>query len=704
MTGPRSSLALAFAVSALAACGAQPPSLGTSESALTNPPLAVTPFKGDGSPEPGIAVGKNYVFSMSSGRYEVFSRDAIGNVKTTTPALADAALSDSTLFGSIVQQLNGKMFTPDATGGVSPCTLSTIPSDSTLGWDEIGCLDQPYDSDVIYDPVRDRFWIMAHLRNHIYPCSDPTKTEADGWYTTTFDQNQDPSNPTCHQDTTHKLEPKRFIAVAVTHGNSLGQDTENPHNGYYVYVLVDEDGDWPQMMLHGDYLLLDTRSPKTNDAVHVFNATQLANNAHGSPSVLTETEWPFHLQFTTAYDWSQNLPLPVVLDTPIFFVKQPYAPDDPTYLVGGSGTKLVFFAIPPLAGGSSPPAMPTPTMVDVGTTVPFGLNNDTLNRGNFVPGAYQNGKFYWAWPGAENDDYSPGRHTFIRTFRVPLTETTLSGQATLKATTSASDGYLAVTAGETDTTETYELPVVGVNQNNDWVVEFSRYTQDTVPPDVRYLVMYHDQTSFNGSMEIKQGDFLPVGASGKSLYPGSGGNIDTPSVVADPLSPTMMWMSYGVPFSSWNASRYSSVISAIDIGPCAGDHLSIDRFRIGLLGCGGADAWAYAAPLCSPHYHVCSADEWDTYFGATSTPKVPTADYWTSDLLGRSGSVSGACEALSSGGTSCGSMPMHVCTGGTDGFGNTCALTGCGYDGTGDEYFGGCGAPSAGALCCADVP
>lgn len=132
---------------------------------------------------------------------------------------------------------------------------------------------------------------------------------------------------------------------------------------------------------------------------------------------------------------------------------------------------------------------------------------------------------------------------------------------------------------------------------------------------------------------------------------------------------------------------------------CANNKVPDDFFAPKMVGCGGAVGWDARAQLCGPGYHVCAAAEWNARRGSA----VPTGDYWTNDNLQYAG-VANACQAVYSGGTSCGvNRPMRICTGGADKYGNTCTWTGCGLATAQNQYFGGCVAnPTAGTACCAD--
>jgi hypothetical protein len=123
-----------------------------------------------------------------------------------------------------------------------------------------------------------------------------------------------------------------------------------------------------------------------------------------------------------------------------------------------------------------------------------------------------------------------------------------------------------------------------------------------------------------------------------------------------------------------------------------------------MVGCGGSVTWDQRATLCGPGYSPCKASQWANNaqtWEAFSTLPQPSANYWTDDNLGWSGSGPGNCEATTS--SNC-NAPMRVCTPtGTDNYGNVCNWTGCGLNTTTNEFFGGCSNDmTAGTLCCAD--
>jgi len=122
----------------------------------------------------------------------------------------------------------------------------------------------------------------------------------------------------------------------------------------------------------------------------------------------------------------------------------------------------------------------------------------------------------------------------------------------------------------------------------------------------------------------------------------------------------------------------------------------------GLVGCGGAVAWADRDSLCARGYRSATAAQWSAL--NQSTPAItPMHHYWTADSLNLN-VLSGGCSASTSSGSACNpGQPMRLCTAtGSDPEGNTCQWTNCGLDALLPNLnFGGCNTPTAGTLCVA---
>jgi CubicO group peptidase (beta-lactamase class C family) len=113
-----------------------------------------------------------------------------------------------------------------------------------------------------------------------------------------------------------------------------------------------------------------------------------------------------------------------------------------------------------------------------------------------------------------------------------------------------------------------------------------------------------------------------------------------------------------------------------------------------LVGCAGSKPFAQRTELCEKGWTLASAADWQ---GVPAGLASPTHNYWTSDLLGYSGSSQACTVSTDPSYNACaGAQSMAVCTtSGAEASG--CVWHGCGL-GAGTGTFGGC-ASTAGALC-----
>jgi len=108
-----------------------------------------------------------------------------------------------------------------------------------------GCVNEGYDTRVLYDKEHRRFWVESNLRNPIYGSGDES------------------SSHIVVPDWTHLHQ--RFTAVAVSR-------SEDPRDGFHEYVLSSRPGDWPTIGVHGSVLIIGAHGKKN---VHLFDAAKL---------------------------------------------------------------------------------------------------------------------------------------------------------------------------------------------------------------------------------------------------------------------------------------------------------------------------------------------------------------------------------------------------------------------------------------------
>ncbi|MDD5036092.1 MAG: hypothetical protein PHE55_15180 [Methylococcaceae bacterium] len=539
--------------------------------ALDSPPPSIAPFAGEGAPEPAVAVGKRFVYAISTSGYRVYPRRADGSVDTENPVVK-AYTPLANIFQPVITKLN-KQIKYAASSGIQTCPDSLAGSVTNLSkpseekpkatgtLSNVGCIGVPYDADVYYDAQRGLFWIMAHLRPMIWKCKGK-----EGYFSYADDFG------TCHpaDAATLKQMLHRYTAVAVTKASSF--DSENPLNGFRTFVLVDDYGDWPQMMVHDSFLLLNTRNSDTNNRVYVFNANDLAYGKFTpDQAILTVGYTMFDADGTSpgsqgalngpAVDWMNNQDATVNMTTPIFFVKQSGATDGVTYMVAGSGNQLAVFGLKQTLGSTGPIVPVTrvmPAVLDMGGKVPE----------NAVPAAFSKGLLYWAWTVKD-----AGGRPYIRSFRIGVHQAshTWNGVHPIFASNHLSSGYLEADIGVGDTANAYALPVMNVTSSGNIVTLYSRYNSNSpfapVVADLRYAVIPKGQTFYSHSWLLAAGAgnsllCIPASAPPKGAVcpPGKGGVIDVASVVQDPLDPNQIFM--GDAYSN-TGGGYTAIVAAV---------------------------------------------------------------------------------------------------------------------------------------------
>ncbi len=486
------------------------------------PSLLWGPYTGDlHVPEPEIAVGRRFLFQMQSGDFVAYPRDASGVVDFGNGY--HEAITD--VFAGVIQNINAQLDYPPDSG--LHCDANDITD----------CVNEAYDSDVLYDEKRDRFWIMTALRANLYRCnpvdpSDKAPEKATGYYRGVKDDNGVPVD--CHAG--YAKYVTRYLSVAVTSGCARSLcSSEDPSWGFHTAVLAQRYGDWPQFMVHGDWVMLNQREmDRGTSDLFVANADDIASGAYDG-TVLTAPVWkyPGNAFDMEAIDWKTGEKPKVSPTIPIYFTKMNGDNDGLSYLVSADGAKLIVYALAPSQTPGGKPVLIRPAVVDLGSGIPW----------NYVPGAWRDGQLHWAWEAA-----SPTGRTFIQMYRIPVHHShhTVKGERAVFAGTAPEDGFLSARVGEHDT-HSYQMPILNVNSANDVVMEYARFRQGGESPEspgVRFAVLYHDHLLFSPSAVLAAGtgDF-PTDDKDKPIFPGKGGNIDVASVVIDPLNSRRVWMS-----------------------------------------------------------------------------------------------------------------------------------------------------------------
>ncbi|MDB5042873.1 MAG: hypothetical protein JWN27_3599 [Candidatus Eremiobacteraeota bacterium] len=509
----------------LAACEAPPPTPALTVSAIT--------ASGIGAPDPQIAVGHKYVAAIDTGTIVFYDKATMQKVAPGAGfALASNPISASALFKSFFTVMDAQMKLP-----------SNVCDATKPGWDASfdpanpnkaipGCIKEAYDTRVVYDAPRHRFWIASAVRNPLWQCAAGGVNiggykKSDG---TLLDP--DPSNPTnvkCHADWKTSWA-HRFIALAVSQVGANGQ--EDLSKPFHQFALVDDYADWPLLGVHGKFLILTHRD--AGKALSVFDADALANGVKDKTSMQVK---PLATFPSGAFGAGSTAPA-----SPVYLANVHGTAADPFYLVSSNGNALLVSAI--AVGPSGKPKVVPGALVMLAT--PLGLL-----RHNPV---YRSGKLYLTDFACD----TPCTHYDARVMRVPagLNKT----KTAIVATGSGLPGFLSYRMTAPKTKLSYEVPSVEANANGDMIVAFQvgRLPPSTfIPFAVRYSAFYHDKTSISSSALLHGG----VWTNGSPLPgdPGGGGTIDLSGIAVDPSDDRTIWMSHAYS----NGTGYTQIMGAV---------------------------------------------------------------------------------------------------------------------------------------------
>ncbi len=465
--------------------------------------------------DPSVAVGDRYLVVYTAHRYHVRDK-ATGELVAPLSGSEVAPVGDfSTLFSPL--------WAPrDKRGAPNPANINTrlrlvagdplrCDPEDPLGPASPACVREFYDTRVLWDGQRKRFWIESAVRNHLWFC---TRT----------------ATQPCADPKHSATQPRRFIAVAVSR-------TEDPRQGFHRYVLVDEYSDWPKMGLHDRYLLLGHRN-STN--LYVFDADRLAagNPDHG-PVRLAKLD-------------ARAFPGARFLDE----VNQHGPAGDVTLLVGTDGSDhLTMFGL-----WNPDPSRAVAPRVIAGPRVSV-----AARLGSFENNAvYRDGRVYLTMdectPG--HDGCGPRR---IRVLRLPVTVEARDGERALAVTTDPARGYLDATFGGREPDDApgdvadYVKPALDVTAAGDVVVGYARRSfkmRAEQPFELRYSILYHGEAAPRPGVVVRRGTWMEA----PDLDDNGKAGIDLAGAQTDPGDERTVWISHAVAdgqlrwFRQWTAA------------------------------------------------------------------------------------------------------------------------------------------------------
>ncbi|MFT3770876.1 MAG: hypothetical protein QM820_36110 [Minicystis sp.] len=196
--------------------------------------------------DPQVAVGDRYLIVFTAHHYKMFDK------ATGRPLADEGEIAPSGDFGTLFSPL----WSPrDEKGAANAQNINTrlafaaddpLPCDPEEPTKSKACVNEFYDSRIMWDARRKRFWIESAARNQLGFCNPPSKPCDKPWHTRT--------------------QARRYIAIAVS-------KTEDPRQGFHRYILVNQYTDWPKIAVNDHYLILGHRA---SSIVYVFDADKLA--------------------------------------------------------------------------------------------------------------------------------------------------------------------------------------------------------------------------------------------------------------------------------------------------------------------------------------------------------------------------------------------------------------------------------------------
>ncbi|MGH8094010.1 MAG: hypothetical protein ACREIF_11140 [Chthoniobacterales bacterium] len=378
-----------------------------------------------------------------------------------------------------------------------------------------GCIVQAYDTRVLYDGLRGRFWIEDNLRNEVQT-----------------------DNGNCHPDQEACVRPdspwkQRFQAVAVS-------KTSDPRDGFFSVVFhLNHPGDWPRIAVHRRYFILGSNGSTT---VHLFDADAIANGKRGIKDLLLAT-------LTGSDLGDPAFVYPVVqhdkrdgsspFEDP-FFPGTGDTTDVPTFLLTTNGSRVTIFAFEDFQPS---PAQTKPRLMSAS----IDLGHDAPHL--FSPAVYRDGKIYMA---GKHCVWGDGRdcRAAVSIVVIPV----FRDGKTIGASKSIKKGFSDfLLGGDYGPDGSYEIPAIEVNKDNDMAVVYDRAEPGGgVPffsgaPASYYSIFLHDETGHRSGV-LHKADCTPIInplTEGCWLPSPDLAHLDVAGIAVDPSDDTKFWMSHG---------------------------------------------------------------------------------------------------------------------------------------------------------------
>jgi hypothetical protein len=464
--------------------------------------------------DPQIAAGDRFVILYTAHNYKILDK--------TTGEVVAAERGDEIPPESSFAHLFSPLWSPvDKRGGKNATSLNLrlrftsaerVPCDEDNPLSSKSCVQEFYDTRIVWDPLRKRFWVESAARNHLWLCSKGKS--GDGGHGEE-DDDDEIGGDDCRDDPQRSDQARRFITVAVS-------VSDDPRKGWHRYALTDEYTDWPKIAVQDHYLLLGYRS---GPHVYVFDADKLAagNPDHG----------PVRVAKIDAHALGGSVKV-------LSLVTHHGPTNGFTFLVGSDGSEIVtpVGLYNPDPGRAAPPVLVRGPAVDVGSR--FGSFEDNP--------IYRDGQLYLPEDECADGSRKCGNFRRVRVVRLPVRAVPGSSPVVWSAA-DARAGFLSFAVGghepyePADDDVSYEKPALDVNGHGDVVIVFSRKgyrTRVPLPAEVRYAILYHGETQPRASVLLKRGtdEHIP------DIDDNRKAGIDLAFAQTDPVDDLTVWVSH----------------------------------------------------------------------------------------------------------------------------------------------------------------
>jgi hypothetical protein len=360
-----------------------------------------------------------------------------------------------------------------------------------------------YDTRVLFDRHRNRFWVESAARNH--------------FWTEQFAQTILGGGPKYNNELATRL-----VVIAVS-------KTEDPRDGFWEYALENNYADWPRFAVHGPYLVVGHNG---DNNIFLFDADALANPAPEltreslkHDSVLTPVDFavgeslpggmfdsPDNILPVVQHDEFEDPANPPLKSVPALPAAVPSV-STPTFLVAYSGNKITVFALdtPGKGTGSQPITVTSPTITSASITLDHPIPWSQTNA------IYRNSKIFLA--GEEAVASAGDRWIWgVRAICIPVFRNPLPGLGSgIVLSKSSESGFWNITynffkAGHV--AFSYEIPAIEVTRKDDAVIASCR--GGLLPGPTSFPAACHDIVFHHKAAEgvvdtiVQAGDFMPT--------------------------------------------------------------------------------------------------------------------------------------------------------------------------------------------------